>query len=154
MHYQANYEEVLAQMMRQIAAGLSAREDRKNILFSMQAYAGCDFHYAVIIVWIIGAGLGIDVKQIYWTGNAGQAASSCNRAFVPDGWNQDVWRRTSKGGEDGLIGLFTSIIAFVLFFLCAGNCISDLMVQHLPRKQRSRWTKSKTLPRVRSVLCI
>ena len=35
MHYQANYEEVLAQMMSQVAAGLSAREDRKNILMTM-----------------------------------------------------------------------------------------------------------------------
>lgn len=36
MHYQANYEEVLMQMMNQVAAGLTAREDRKNVLFEMK----------------------------------------------------------------------------------------------------------------------
>ncbi|MDO5292741.1 MAG: hypothetical protein Q4F05_08325 [bacterium] len=62
MHYQANYEEVLAQMMSQVAAGLSAREDRKNILFSMKLTLIVISIMAVIIVWIIGAGLAIDVK--------------------------------------------------------------------------------------------
>lgn len=62
MHYQANYEEVLVQMMGQIAAGLSAREDRKNILFSSKMTLVVISVMAVIIVWIIGAGLGIDVK--------------------------------------------------------------------------------------------
>lgn len=68
MHYQANYEEVLVQMMGQIAAGLSAREDRKNILFSSKLTLVVISIMQVIIVWIIGAGLGIDVKQIL-TGN-------------------------------------------------------------------------------------
>ena len=62
MHYQANYEEVLVQMMGQIAAGLSAREDRKNILFSSKLTLVVISIMAVVIVWIIGAGLGIDVK--------------------------------------------------------------------------------------------
>lgn len=62
MHYQANYEEVLVQMMGQIAAGLSAREDRKNILFSSKLTLTVISIMAVVIVWIIGAGLGIDVK--------------------------------------------------------------------------------------------
>ena len=62
MHYQANYEEVLVQMMGQIAAGLSAREDRKNILFSSKLTLTVISIMAVAIVWIIGAGLGIDVK--------------------------------------------------------------------------------------------
>ena len=69
MHYQANYEEVLVQMMGQIAVGLSAREDRKNILFSSKLTLVVISIMQVIIVWIIGAGLGIDVKQIL-TGNA------------------------------------------------------------------------------------
>ena len=69
MHYQANYEEVLVQMMGQIAAGLSAREDRKNILFSSKLTLVVISIMQVILVWIIGAGLGIDVKQIL-TGNA------------------------------------------------------------------------------------
>lgn len=69
MHYQANYEEVLVQMMGQIATGLSAREDRKNILFSSKLMLVVISIMQVIIVWIIGAGLGIDVKQIL-TGNA------------------------------------------------------------------------------------
>lgn len=62
IHYQANYEEVLVQMMGQIAAGLSAREDRKNILFSSKLTLTVISIMAVVIVWIIGAGLGIDVK--------------------------------------------------------------------------------------------
>lgn len=62
MHYQANYEEVLVQMTGQIAAGLSAREDRKNILFSSKLTLTVISIMAVVIVWIIGAGLGIDVK--------------------------------------------------------------------------------------------
>lgn len=61
MHYQANYEEVLAQMMSQVAAGLSAREDRKNILFSMKMTLVVISIMAVVIVLIIGAGLDIDV---------------------------------------------------------------------------------------------
>ena len=68
MHYQANYEEVLVQMMGQIAAGLSAREDRKNILFSSKLTLVVISIMAVIIVWIIGAGLGIDVNGCL-TGN-------------------------------------------------------------------------------------
>ena len=62
MHYQANYEEVLVQMMSQVASGLSAREDRKNILYSMKLTLVAISITAIIIVWIIGAGLGIDVK--------------------------------------------------------------------------------------------
>lgn len=62
MHYQANYEEVLVQMMGQIGAGLSAREDRKNILFSSKLTLTVISIMAVVIVWIIGAGLEIDVK--------------------------------------------------------------------------------------------
>lgn len=61
MHYQANYEEVLVQMMGQVAAGLSAREDRKNILFSSKLTLVVISITALIIVWLIGAGLGIDV---------------------------------------------------------------------------------------------
>ena len=62
MHYQANYEEVLAQMMSQVAAGLSAREDRKNILFSSKLTLTVISVMAAVIVLIIGAGLDIDVK--------------------------------------------------------------------------------------------
>lgn len=62
MHYQANYEEVLAQMMSQVAAGLSAREDRKNILYSSKLTLTVISVMAVVIVLIIGAGLDIDVK--------------------------------------------------------------------------------------------
>lgn len=71
-HYQANYEEVLVQMMGQIASSMSAREDRKNILFSSKLTLIVISITAAIIMWIIGAGLGIDVKGIL-TGNlAGQ----------------------------------------------------------------------------------
>lgn len=61
MHYQANYEEVLMQMMSQVAAGLTAREDRKNVLFEMKLTLAIISVMAVVIVWIIGTGLGIDV---------------------------------------------------------------------------------------------
>lgn len=61
MHYQANYEEVLMQMMNQVAAGLTAREDRKNVLFEMKLTLAVISVVAVVIVWIIGTGLGIDV---------------------------------------------------------------------------------------------
>ena len=71
-HYQANYEEVLVQMMGQIASGLSAREDRKNILFSSKLTLIVISITAVIIVWIIGAGLDIDVKGILIEHMAGQ----------------------------------------------------------------------------------
>jgi len=61
MHYQANYEEVLMQMMSQVASGLTAREDRKNVLFEMKLTLAIISFMAVVIVWIIGTGLGIDV---------------------------------------------------------------------------------------------
>lgn len=61
MHYQANYEEVLMQMMGQVASGLTAREDRKNVLFEMKLTLAVISIMAVVIVWIIGIGIGIDV---------------------------------------------------------------------------------------------
>lgn len=81
MHYQANYEEVLVQMMGQVAAGLSAREDRKNILFSMKMTLAVISIIAVIIVWIIGAGLGIDVKGSL-TGNVVGQGLLCVTGFL------------------------------------------------------------------------
>ena len=66
--YQANYEEVLSQMMGQIAASLSAREERKNILFSMKLTLIVISIASVIIVALIGKGIGVDVKGIL-TGN-------------------------------------------------------------------------------------
>lgn len=68
MHYQANYEEVLTQMMGQIAASLSAREERKNILFSMKITLIVISITSVLIVQLIGKGIGVDVKEIL-TGN-------------------------------------------------------------------------------------
>ena len=81
MHYQANYEEVLAQMMGQVAAGLSAREDRKNILFSMKMTLIVISITAFAIVWIIGVGLGIDVKGSM-TGNIAGQALLCVTGFL------------------------------------------------------------------------
>lgn len=68
MHYQANYEEVLSQMMSQIAANLSAREERKNILFSMKFTLVTISIAALFIVKFIGSGIGVDVAAIL-TGN-------------------------------------------------------------------------------------
>lgn len=72
MHYQANYEEVLAQMMGQIAANLSAREDRKNILFSMKLTLVVISIASVLIVVLIGNGIGVDVKAILTSNKIGQ----------------------------------------------------------------------------------
>ena len=96
MHYQANYEEVLAQMTSQVAAGLSAREDRKNILYAGKLTLTVISVMAVVIVLIIGAGLDIPVKESLTGTVAGQFG---NRYFVSFGWNQDVSdRQVGKGG--------------------------------------------------------
>ena len=68
MHYQANYEEVLQQMMNQVSEAMSAREERKNILFSMKITIVSVSIMSVIIVALIGKGIGVDVKEIL-TGN-------------------------------------------------------------------------------------
>ncbi len=68
MHYQANYEEVLQQMMNQVAEAMSAREERKNILFSLKITLVSISIMSVIIVALIGKGIGVDVKAIL-TGN-------------------------------------------------------------------------------------
>ena len=73
MHYQANYEEVLSQMMGQIAASLSAREERKNILFSMKLTLIVISIASILIVMFIGKGIGIDVKEILTSNFIGQA---------------------------------------------------------------------------------
>lgn len=72
MHYQANYEEVLSQMMGQIAASLSAREERKNILFSMKLTLVVISIASILIVSFIGNGIGIDVKEILTSNFFGQ----------------------------------------------------------------------------------
>lgn len=81
MHYQANYEEVLTQMMGQVAAGLLAREDRKNILFEMKLTLALISITAVVIVSLIGAGLGIDVRGTL-TGNVIGQALLCITGFL------------------------------------------------------------------------
>ena len=73
MHYQANYEEVLSRMMSQIAASLSAREERKNILFSMKLTLIVISIASAMIVLFIGNGIGIDVKEILTGNTTGQA---------------------------------------------------------------------------------
>ena len=72
MHYQANYEEVLQQMMNQVAEAMSAREERKNILFSMKITLVSISIMSVIIVAFIGKGIGVDVKAILTGNMAGQ----------------------------------------------------------------------------------
>jgi RNAse (barnase) inhibitor barstar len=68
MHYQANYEEVLTQMLNQISEAMAAREERKNIMFSMKLTLVSISVMSVIIVWLIGKGIGVDVWDIL-TGN-------------------------------------------------------------------------------------
>lgn len=72
MHYQANYEEVLTQMTGQIAESLSARAERKNILFSMKLTLIVISIASVFIVWVIGKGIGVDVIGILTGNMAGQ----------------------------------------------------------------------------------
>lgn len=72
MHYQANYEEVLQQMMNQVAEAMSTREERKNILFSMKITLVSISIMSVIIVALIGKGIGVDVKAILTENMAGQ----------------------------------------------------------------------------------
>ena len=72
MHYEANYEEVLTQMMNQVAEEMSAREERKNILFSMKLTLISISVMSVIIVALIGKGIGIDVKAILTENLAGE----------------------------------------------------------------------------------
>ncbi len=72
MHYQANYEEVLQQMMNQVAEAMSAREERKNILFSMKITLVSISIMSVIIVALIGKGIGVDVKAILTENMIGQ----------------------------------------------------------------------------------
>ena len=73
MHYMANYEEVLQQMMDQVSVAMSAREERKNILFSMKLTLVSITVMSVIIIALIGKGLGIDVKAILTGSIPGQA---------------------------------------------------------------------------------
>ncbi len=68
MHYQANYEEVLTQMLNQISEAMAAREERKNIMFSMKLTLITISIMSVIIVWLIGKGIGVDTWGIL-TGN-------------------------------------------------------------------------------------
>lgn len=66
--FMANYEEVLQQMIGQISDAAAAREERKNILFSMKITLVGISVMSVVIVLLIGKGLGIDVPAIL-TGN-------------------------------------------------------------------------------------
>ena len=72
MHYTANYEEVLQQMMNQVAEQATAREERKNILFSSKLTLISISAMSVIIVALIGKGIGVDVKTILTENIPGQ----------------------------------------------------------------------------------
>lgn len=72
MHFGANYEEVLQQMMGQVADAMSAREERKNILFSSKLTLISISIMSIIIVLVIGKGIGIDVKAILTQNTIGQ----------------------------------------------------------------------------------
>lgn len=89
MHYQANYEEVLTQMMGQITESMSAREERKNILFSMKLTLIAISVMSVIIVALIGKGIGVDVK--------GDPYRKCGRAVYPVYYRDHVSVCNSKG---------------------------------------------------------
>ena len=63
-HYQANYEEVLQQMMGQITSGLAARAERKNILWNGKILLTTISIMTAIILFIIAGMLGIDIKAV------------------------------------------------------------------------------------------
>ena len=71
-HFRANYDEVLSQMTSQIAESLSAREERKNVLFSMKITLIVISIASLIIVKIIGSCLSIDVLEILTANMFGQ----------------------------------------------------------------------------------
>lgn len=71
-HFRANYEEVLSQMMSQIAESLTSREERKNVLFSMKVTLMVISVASLIIVEIVGAGLDIEVFEILTSNSFGQ----------------------------------------------------------------------------------
>jgi len=71
-HFRANYEEVLSQMMSQIAESLTSREERKNVLFSMKITLVVISIASLIIVEIVGAGLDIEVFNILRSNSFGQ----------------------------------------------------------------------------------
>lgn len=76
-HFMSNYEETLAQMANQISATLSAREDRKNILFSMKITLFGISVASLVIVAFIGAGLDIDVISILKSNVIGKTIMFC-----------------------------------------------------------------------------
>lgn len=71
-HYQANYEEVLTQMMSQITAGLSARAERKNILWNGKILLATISIMASVIVIMVATMLNIDVREIMLNTMVGQ----------------------------------------------------------------------------------
>ena len=71
-HFRANYEEVLSQMMSQIAESLTSREERKNVLFSMKITLVVISVASLVIVEIVGVGLGIEVFSILTSNSFGQ----------------------------------------------------------------------------------
>lgn len=72
MHYQANYEDVLLMMRAQITANLSAREERKNMLFSMKITVFIVSIAAIFIVTFISGSLGINLKAALLSPGIGQ----------------------------------------------------------------------------------
>ena len=72
MHYTADYEDVLSQMSGHVSEAMSARQERKNIYFSMRMTVLTISLMSIIIVVLIGKGIGVDVKGILTENFAGQ----------------------------------------------------------------------------------
>ena len=74
-HYEANYEEVLQQMVGQITAELSFREERKAVLFSGKMTVVALTAIASLILVLIAKMLDISINQIMFQTGIGKAMS-------------------------------------------------------------------------------
>lgn len=72
-HYEANYEDVLQQMMQQTAMSLSAREQRKEKLMSGKVTVALMTIMTAIILFLIASTLEIDIVAILFGTTIGRA---------------------------------------------------------------------------------
>lgn len=72
-HYEANYEDVLQQMMQQTAMSLSAREQRKEKLMSGKVTVALMTIMTAIILFLIASTLEIDIVGILFGTTIGRA---------------------------------------------------------------------------------
>lgn len=74
-HYEANYEDVLQQMVSQITAELSSREERKTILLNGKVTVAALTVITAVILFLIAKMLDIPIKMIMFETFIGQVLS-------------------------------------------------------------------------------